>query len=104
MNSIVFLDKFGNTISDLSSQVKSMTTLAQNTPIKPQIEESWKEVLKDEFRQEYFTKLKEFLVEEKKKNVVYPPGSMIFNAFNINCLCTIYDDQNNCVEIIRKMP
>lgn len=29
---------------------------------------------------------------------------MIFNAFNINCLCTIYDDQNNCVEIIRKMP
>jgi len=59
-----------------------MTTLIQNTPIKPQIEESWKEVLKDEFRQEYFTKLKEFLIEEKKKNVVYPPGSMIFNAFN----------------------
>ena len=29
---------------------------------------------------------------------------MTFNAFNINCLCTIYDDQNNSVEIIRKMP
>lgn len=29
---------------------------------------------------------------------------MIFNAFNINYLCTIYDDQNNYVEIIREMP
>jgi len=59
-----------------------MSSLAQNTPINPQIEESWGEVLIDEFRQEYFVRLKEFLVEEKKKQVVYPPGTMIFNAFN----------------------
>ena len=59
-----------------------MTTSIQNTSINPQIEESWKEVLVDQFQQEYFIKLKEFLVEEKKKNVVYPPGPMIFNAFN----------------------
>lgn len=59
-----------------------MTTSMQNTSVNPQIEESWKEVLMEQFQQEYFTKLKEFLVEEKKKNVVYPPGPMIFNAFN----------------------
>jgi len=59
-----------------------MTTWDQNTSINPQIEERWKEVLKDEFKQDYFTNLKTFLVEEKKKYVIYPPGPMIFNAFN----------------------
>lgn len=56
-----------------------------NTPIRtinPQIEESWKNVLNDEFQKEYFIKLKEFLVEEKKKYTLYPPGSQIFAAFN----------------------
>ncbi|NVO10887.1 MAG: uracil-DNA glycosylase [Bacteroidales bacterium] len=50
--------------------------------MNPQMEESWKEALKDEFKQDYFANLKAFLVEEKKKHVVYPPGPMIFNAFN----------------------
>ncbi len=50
--------------------------------INPQIEASWKEVLKTEFQQEYFFNLKNFLLEEKKKNIVFPPGSMIFSAFN----------------------
>jgi uracil-DNA glycosylase len=59
-----------------------MTTLEQNTSINPQIEESWKEALKNEFKQDYFTNLKTFLVDEKKKHVIYPPGAMIFNAFN----------------------
>jgi uracil-DNA glycosylase len=47
------------------------------------IEESWKEVLKEEFEQPYFQTLANFLRAEKvagKK--VYPPGSLIFNAFN----------------------
>ncbi len=34
--------------------------------INPQIEPSWKELLKDEFNSSYFISLKEFLVEEKK--------------------------------------
>ncbi|HON69640.1 MAG TPA: uracil-DNA glycosylase [Tenuifilum sp.] len=50
--------------------------------MKPQIEETWKNVLMDEFKKDYFIKLKEFLVEEKKKYTVYPPGSQIFAAFN----------------------
>lgn len=54
----------------------------EQSTVNPQIEESWKEVLAEEFRQDYFAKLKEFLVEEKKQSVVYPPGPMIFNAFN----------------------
>jgi len=46
------------------------------------IDDSWYAELKDEFNKEYFAKLKAFLVEEKKNNVVYPPGSQIFSAFN----------------------
>jgi len=50
--------------------------------VNPQIEASWKEVLSDEFNADYFSSLKEFLVEEKKKYTLYPPGSKIFNAFD----------------------
>lgn len=50
--------------------------------INPQIEESWKKILKDEFNSQYFIELKEFLIEDKKKYNVYPPGKLIFNAFN----------------------
>lgn len=48
-----------------------------------QIEDSWKNVLASEFEKEYFAKIKEFiLVEKAKGKTVYPPGSLIFNAFN----------------------
>ncbi|HDP75905.1 MAG TPA: uracil-DNA glycosylase [Bacteroidales bacterium] len=50
--------------------------------MRPQIEDTWKNVLMDEFQKDYFIKLKEFLIEEKKKYMVYPPGSQIFEAFN----------------------
>jgi len=49
--------------------------------MKPQIEESWLNVLASEFEQPYFAQLKAFLVEEKQRYTVYPPGSLIFNAF-----------------------
>ena len=47
------------------------------------IEESWKEVLQQEFDQPYFHSLTT-LLKQKKQNgtVMYPPGSLIFNAFN----------------------
>lgn len=50
--------------------------------ITPIIHESWKEVLIDEFNKPYFADLKKFLVEEKTRYAVYPPGNLIFNAFN----------------------
>ncbi len=45
------------------------------------IEESWKNLLINEFQSDYFYKLKEFLVEEKKHYLIYPPGNKIFAAF-----------------------
>lgn len=53
------------------------------TEVRPQIEESWKALLQDQFNASYFRSIKEFLVEEKKKYTVYPPGNLIFNAFNL---------------------
>ncbi|PLX01096.1 MAG: uracil-DNA glycosylase [Marinilabiliales bacterium] len=50
--------------------------------ISPNIEASWKEILTEEFSKPYFANLKEFLVEEKKKHKIFPPGSQIFEAFN----------------------
>jgi uracil-DNA glycosylase len=50
--------------------------------INPKIEESWKVLLSDEFNKDYFVKLKQFLLEEKKQHTIYPRGSDIFNAFN----------------------
>ncbi len=51
--------------------------------VNPQIDESWKEVLAAEFNSSYFMELKEFVLNEKKQHIVYPPGSLIFNAFNL---------------------
>jgi uracil-DNA glycosylase len=52
--------------------------------INPQIEESWKLHLSEEFAKTYFSELKTFLVNEKSKGlIVFPPGQQIFNAFNL---------------------
>jgi len=49
--------------------------------VDPIIEESWKKVLWEEFQSDYFHALREFLIEEREKHTVYPPGPKIFNAF-----------------------
>lgn len=47
------------------------------------IEESWKKVLKDEFKQTYFQNIVQHIKTEKSQGkIIYPPGSKIFNAFN----------------------
>jgi len=56
--------------------------VSTNQTINPTIEESWKVVFADEFQSSYFKSLKEFLVEERTKYIVYPPASRIFAAFN----------------------
>lgn len=46
------------------------------------IEESWKEVLHDEFSKPYFKQIAEHLKTEKEQGkTIYPPGPLIFNAF-----------------------
>jgi uracil-DNA glycosylase len=48
-----------------------------------QIEESWKTALKPEFAKTYFQNIVTFLKTERMANrTIYPPGSLIFNAFN----------------------
>jgi uracil-DNA glycosylase len=47
------------------------------------IEESWSNRLSNEFEKDYFSKLSEFVKEEYKTKTVYPPGSLIFNSFNL---------------------
>lgn len=48
-----------------------------------QIEESWKKVLMPEFSKDYFIKLTDFVRKEYHETTVYPPGKLIFNAFNL---------------------
>ncbi len=45
------------------------------------IEESWKEVLKNEFKKEYFSDLTSFVKEEYATHHCLPKGKEIFNAF-----------------------
>ncbi|TDO04945.1 uracil-DNA glycosylase [Sunxiuqinia elliptica] len=46
------------------------------------IESSWKEVLVDEFKKEYFESLTEFVHQEYRTQKIYPPAKLIFNAFD----------------------
>lgn len=47
------------------------------------IDESWKQRLNEEFHKEYFLRLAGFVKEEYKTKTIYPPGALIFNAFNM---------------------
>lgn len=49
---------------------------------KIDIEPSWHEVLKDEFEKPYFAGLVQFVKLQYENFVCYPPGKLIFNAFN----------------------
>jgi len=51
--------------------------------VSPVIEESWKAMLSEEFNAAYFVALKDFLISEKERFQVYPPGALIFSAFNL---------------------
>lgn len=49
---------------------------------------SWDEVLREEFKKEYYLKLREFLKQEYGQGMVYPDPDNIFNALKL----TSYDD------------
>lgn len=46
------------------------------------MEDSWKQRLSPEFEKEYFKNLVEFVKNEYATGKVYPPGKLIFNAFD----------------------
>lgn len=47
------------------------------------IEQSWKMRLQSEFDKPYFKTLTDFVRDEYRTNTIYPPGRLIFNAFNL---------------------
>lgn len=52
-------------------------------PADVDIDPSWKTVLAEEFKKDYFNQIKSHLVKEiKAGKIIYPPGKLIFNAFN----------------------
>lgn len=42
---------------------------------------NWDELLKEEYKKDYFCNLKNFIIDEYKKKTIYPKMSEIFNAF-----------------------
>ena len=46
------------------------------------IEPRWKELLNNEFEKPYFSALTEFVKSEYASQKIYPPGRLIFNAFD----------------------
>ena len=51
--------------------------------VNVKIEDSWKALLQDEFDKAYFAELTKFVREEYSSHTIYPPGKLIFNAFNL---------------------
>ncbi len=47
------------------------------------IEPGWKNRLWSEFEKEYFVRLAGFIKEEYRNSKIYPPGALIFNAFDV---------------------
>lgn len=47
-----------------------------------QIDETWREVLQPEFDKPYFELLTSFVRREYASHICFPPGPLIFNAFN----------------------
>jgi len=53
------------------------------TSLSVKLEPGWLSVIGPQFEQPYMAGLKEFLQQEKQRGkVIYPPGSLWFNAFN----------------------
>src|SRR5437867_1941428 len=51
--------------------------------VQVKLEESWRNVLADEFSKPYFLALKSFLLREKEQGYkIFPPGSQIFAALD----------------------
>jgi uracil-DNA glycosylase len=55
----------------------------QNVHMDVKIETSWKSRLNEEFQKDYFLRLSEFVKDEYRNKTIYPPGALIFNAFNL---------------------
>ena len=51
--------------------------------MKVEIQASWQKRLQPEFEKAYFAQLTDFVRREYAERTIYPPGRLIFNAFNL---------------------
>ncbi|MDN4754937.1 uracil-DNA glycosylase [Porphyromonadaceae bacterium W3.11] len=51
--------------------------------MKVKIDPSWEEILQEEFDKPYFIDITNKVRQAYKQTIVYPPSSLIFNAFNL---------------------
>jgi uracil-DNA glycosylase len=64
----------------------SILFLKKNLSLKimrVKIEESWRSQLQHEFEKDYFQQLADYVKGAYQRKTVYPPGSMIFRAFDL---------------------
>jgi uracil-DNA glycosylase len=73
--------RFGS-VGDWERYYEQLTQIVEKG-MEVRIESSWKSRLKEEFDKDYFLKLSEFVKDEYKKKTIYPPGGLIFNAFEL---------------------
>lgn len=52
----------------------------------PQIENDWKDALKEEFKKDYYLQLYKFVKSEYSIRQIFPPADDIFNAFHLTPL------------------
>lgn len=77
-------------IKELGIKGMSLTDQQLAKLEKVQLEASWKSGLSDFLLSQTMDELKDFLIQEKKAGkVIYPPSSLIFNAFNLTALSNV---------------
>ena len=57
--------------------------------VKPIIDQSWLDLLSEEFQSEYFSTLQGFLDVERQSETIYPSEKHMFNAFNHTPVSTV---------------
>lgn len=55
----------------------------------PPITNDWADALRDEYSQDYYKKLFDFVGREYSERTIYPPGDDIFNAFHLTPLSSV---------------
>ena len=75
--------EFDKTFIDTSFPEDNRPTRKPGIAMEVKIEASWKKILQPEFDKPYFKQLTDFVRDEYRSRQVFPPASLIFNAFNL---------------------
>lgn len=55
----------------------------------PKISNDWLPAIGDEFKSDYYLKLRQFLIDEYRSRKIFPPADDIFNAFHLTPLSEV---------------